>query len=117
MVIIGSDIISNSKFVNHIKKRYPFIKIVYSRNGYFDSDFEKKNVIEKISQLKPEIIIIGMGTKYQDKFAGWCFGQLLELDDFLKCFPYLKSTEKLRQQDAIWKDICKELKWQYIPSI
>jgi N-acetylglucosaminyldiphosphoundecaprenol N-acetyl-beta-D-mannosaminyltransferase len=69
MVIIGSDTISNSKFVNHINKRYPFIKIVYSRNGYFDSDFEKKNVIEKISQLRPEIIIIGMGTKYQDKFA------------------------------------------------
>ena len=45
------------------------------------------------------------------------FCELLELDDFLKCFPYLKSTEKLRQQDAIWKDICKELKLQYIPSI
>lgn len=45
------------------------------------------------------------------------FCELLELKEFLKCFPYLKSNEKLRQQDAIWKNICKELKWEYIPSI
>ena len=45
------------------------------------------------------------------------FCELLELKELLECFPYLKSNEKLRQQDAIWKNICKELKWEYIPSI
>jgi len=45
------------------------------------------------------------------------FCQLLELDDFLKYFPLLKSREKLQQQDKIWKNICIELDWQYIPSI
>ena len=45
------------------------------------------------------------------------FCQLLELDDFLKYFPLLKSREKLQQQDKIWKNICLELDWQYIPSI
>jgi len=45
------------------------------------------------------------------------FCQLLELDNFTKCFPLLKSREKLRAQDKIWKNICKDLKWQYIPSI
>ncbi|AYV82001.1 MAG: late transcription factor VLTF3-like protein [Homavirus sp.] len=45
------------------------------------------------------------------------FCQLLELDDFIKCFPLLKSREKLRQQDKIWQAICRELKWQFIPSI
>lgn len=44
------------------------------------------------------------------------FCELLELDEFIKCFPLLKSREKLRQQDKIWKNICKELKWQYIYS-
>lgn len=44
------------------------------------------------------------------------FCELLELKEFLECFPYLKSTEKLRQQDTIWKNICKELRWEYIPS-
>jgi hypothetical protein len=45
------------------------------------------------------------------------FCQLLELDEFLTFFPLLKSREKLQQQDKIWKKICNDLKWQYIPSI
>ena len=45
------------------------------------------------------------------------FCQLLELDHLLDNFPLLKSREKLQQQDKIWKDMCSELSWQYIPSI
>uniref|UniRef100_A0A6C0C6A4 Viral late gene transcription factor 3 zinc ribbon domain-containing protein n=1 Tax=viral metagenome TaxID=1070528 RepID=A0A6C0C6A4_9ZZZZ len=45
------------------------------------------------------------------------FCELLELDHLLVYFPLLKSREKLQQQDAIWKKICKDLKWQYIPSV
>ena len=45
------------------------------------------------------------------------FVQLLELDEFIPCFVLLKSREKLHQQDVIWKNICKELKWEFIPSI
>jgi hypothetical protein len=42
--------------------------------------------------------------------------QLLELDEFLKCFPLLKSPDKLRQQDIMWKAICKKLRWEYYDS-
>jgi hypothetical protein len=45
------------------------------------------------------------------------FCQLLELDEFVRCFPLLKSREKLRQQDKIWEAMCEELRWEYIPSI
>ena len=45
------------------------------------------------------------------------FCQLLELDELLIHFPLLKSREKLQQQDKIWENICKDLKWQYIPSV
>ena len=45
------------------------------------------------------------------------FSELIELDELLVYFPLLKSREKLQQQDKIWKDICNDLKWQYIPSI
>ena len=44
------------------------------------------------------------------------FCQLLEYDNYLVYFPLLKSREKLQQQDEIWKNICKDLKWEYIPS-
>jgi hypothetical protein len=43
--------------------------------------------------------------------------ELLELDEYAKCFPLLKSREKLRLQDEIWKQICCELKWEFYPSI
>ena len=45
------------------------------------------------------------------------FCELLEYDYLLPHFPLLKSREKLLQQDKIWKLICKDLHWQYIPSI
>lgn len=45
------------------------------------------------------------------------FCQLLELDEFIKCFPLLKSRQKLRIQDLIWKGICSDLKWQFYPSV
>ncbi len=45
------------------------------------------------------------------------FCELLGEDDFLPCFPLLKSKEKLKQQDKIWKNITIELKWEYIPTI
>lgn len=44
------------------------------------------------------------------------FCELLSEDQYLPYFPLLKSKEKLRQQDVIWKNICNELKWQYLPT-
>lgn len=45
------------------------------------------------------------------------FCELLSEDSYLKYFPLLKSKEKLHQQDIIWKKICEELRWEYIPTI
>lgn len=45
------------------------------------------------------------------------FAELMELDDIIESFPLLKSREKLHVQDAIWKAICEELNWRFIPSI
>ena len=45
------------------------------------------------------------------------FCELLEFDHLLEYFPLLKSREKLHQQDVIWEKICKDVQWQYIPSL
>ena len=45
------------------------------------------------------------------------FCQLLELDEFLECFPLLKSSEKLYEMDKIWKKICEDLRWEFIKSV
>lgn len=49
----------------------------------------------------------------------YCFFQLLSLLDqkqYTLLFPLLKSREKIREQDKIWKDICDELNWEYTPA-
>ena len=45
------------------------------------------------------------------------FFQILELKEYLKFFPLLKSREKLYAQDQIWKKICEELNYKVIPSL
>ena len=37
--------------------------------------------------------------------------------EFTRWFPLLKSREKLYVQDKIWKGICTDLHWEFIPSI
>jgi len=43
--------------------------------------------------------------------------ELLEEDDFLQYFPYLKSRDKLQEHDDEWKKICEHNRWQFIPSL
>jgi ribosomal protein S27E len=45
------------------------------------------------------------------------FCELLGEDIYLEHFPLLKSKEKLYQQDVIWKKICHDLKWEFIPTV
>jgi hypothetical protein len=85
--------------------------------------------------IAPEIeeIIRGMFKAIQIPFEKYCpfkrknflsynyvmykFFELLELDEYLKCFQLLKSRTKLHQQDEIWKNICKDLNWECIKSL
>jgi len=42
--------------------------------------------------------------------------RLLGEDEYLPLFPLLKSKDKLHAQDKIWKNICAELQWEYLPT-
>lgn len=43
--------------------------------------------------------------------------ELLGEDKFLPHFHMLKDRIKRMEQDEIWKKICKELNWEFIPSV
>ena len=43
--------------------------------------------------------------------------ELLGEVQYLSHFPMLKDKEKRIEQDAIWKKICQELDWEFIPTI
>jgi hypothetical protein len=42
--------------------------------------------------------------------------ELLEMDEYLPCFPLLKNRDKLYLQDKTWEKICAEMGWQYIST-
>ena len=43
--------------------------------------------------------------------------ELLDERSFLPFFPMLKDPVKRIEQDEIWKKICKELQWEFVPTI
>lgn len=43
--------------------------------------------------------------------------ELLGEDQYLEHFPMLKDREKRIEQDTIWRSICEELDWEFIPTI
>jgi hypothetical protein len=43
--------------------------------------------------------------------------ELLGEDKYLPLFPMLKDREKRIEQDIIWRKICEELDWEFIPTI
>jgi hypothetical protein len=50
----------------------------------------------------------------------YCLFKMCELlgeDQYLPCFPLLKSKEKLYIQDRIWEKICNELCWEFIRTL
>jgi hypothetical protein len=44
------------------------------------------------------------------------FCELLELDHLLECFPLHKDSDKIMENDQIWKKICNYLNWEYLSS-
>lgn len=45
------------------------------------------------------------------------FVQLLGEERYMSKANLLKSRDKLRAQDRIWKCICKDLNWEFVPSV
>lgn len=43
--------------------------------------------------------------------------ELMDKEDLASHFPYLKSTDKLCKLDHIWKKICEEVGFVFIPSL
>jgi hypothetical protein len=43
--------------------------------------------------------------------------EILKQNQYLQYFPMLKDREKRIEQDEIWKNICKELDWKFIPTL
>lgn len=97
------------------------------------------HIISKITKKPPPVLsrekeekIKQMFYEIQEPFLKYCphertnflnyayvlykIMEILKLNEFKTYFPLLKSREKLRAHDEIWKKICADLGWNFYPS-
>ena len=105
-----------NKFYEHI----PFIK-------------DKLGIKPPIMSSELETTLCNLFMDIQSPYARYCpdnrvnflnyyytvykLCELLDQHQFLPYFPMLKDREKRIEQDEIWKNICEELDWEFIPTI
>jgi N-acetylglucosaminyldiphosphoundecaprenol N-acetyl-beta-D-mannosaminyltransferase len=54
--------------VAKLKVKYPELKIVGSRNGYFCNASEELLIVEEISKIKPDMVFIALPTPQKELF-------------------------------------------------
>jgi hypothetical protein len=107
--------------LNHYYEHIPYI--INKLNGIPPPTISRE-LDEKIRIMFKQVQeawLIFKGSKRKN-FLNNCFVlhkifELLEQDEFIHFFPYLKSREKLGEHDDEWKQICNYNQWQFIPSL
>jgi N-acetylglucosaminyldiphosphoundecaprenol N-acetyl-beta-D-mannosaminyltransferase len=92
----------------NIKKKYPNINIVGFHHGYFDDD---QNIINEIKEKKPDIVFLGLGFPYQEKWISKNKSQFSK-GIFMGvggCFNVWAGVDK--RAPRIWREL--NLEWFY----
>ena len=107
-----------------LNKYYEHVPHIINRLNGLPAPIMNRETEEKLRNMFKEIQIpfLKHCPKERKNFLSYSyvlhkFVQLLGYDQYLVNFPLLKSREKLHQQDIIWKEICEDLKWEFIRSI
>jgi hypothetical protein len=107
-----------------LNKFYEHVPHIINRLNGLNAPVMSREVEEKLRYMFREIqpsfqkhCPEGRNNFLSYSYVLYKFCELLELDEYLSCFPLLKNRDKLYVQDKIWELICKELRWQYVRSI
>lgn len=94
-------------------------KITGNKQLVIDSSLECKltQMFEAIQAPFQKYCPINRKNFLSYSYTLYKFFQILKLNEYLIYFPLLKSRDKLFEQENIWKNICKELKWEFIKCI
>ena len=107
-----------------LNKYYEHVPHIINRLNGQNAPIMSREVEEKLRYMFKEIqpsfqahCPEGRNNFLSYSYVLYKFCELLELDEYLPCFPLLKNRDKLYVQDKIWELICTDLSWQYIKSI
>jgi N-acetylglucosaminyldiphosphoundecaprenol N-acetyl-beta-D-mannosaminyltransferase len=69
IALIGARTEENTNAVKVLCNKYNDLSIVYSRNGYFHSEDEWREMCNILKEKEPDIVMLGMGTPEQEAGA------------------------------------------------
>lgn len=105
-------------------KYYEHVPHIINRLNGQNAPIMSREVEEKLrymfKEIQPSFVKhcpSGRNNFLSYSYVLYKFCELLELDEYLPCFPLLKNRDKLYNQDKIWQQICSDLKWEFIRSI
>jgi hypothetical protein len=120
--------------ITNLKTKEILKKLGY--NKYYEHiPFIKDKLGIKPPVMSPELeeILCNLFIELQSPYSKYCpddrvnflnyyytaykLCELLGETHYLQDFPMLKDREKRVEQDQIWKKICEELDWEFIPTI
>jgi N-acetylglucosaminyldiphosphoundecaprenol N-acetyl-beta-D-mannosaminyltransferase len=79
--------------VKNLRDKYGGIRIVYSRDGYFYSEKEKREMCGALKKSNPDIVVLGMGTPEQEECALYLIEQGIACP-IITCGGFLTQTAK-----------------------
>ena len=105
VAFVGATEIEVSKAVANISSLYPELKVCYTRSGYFDEEIDMNTCIKDVISSQAQVLIVGMGSPYQEEFA-LAVKSALKLGDHLRtiitCGGFLTQTSIRKDYYPIW---------------
>ncbi|CAM2781560.1 teichoic acid biosynthesis protein A [Pseudoalteromonas atlantica] len=89
IAIIGATTDENTLAVINLKKQFPNLNVVYQRDGYIN---DPDKTINELNLLKPDVVLVGMGTPYQEHFSIKVKHQLIKSAVIITCGGFLTQT-------------------------
>ena len=106
-----------SKYYEHIPH---IINRLNGQNAPFMSREDEEKLRHMFREIQPSFkkhCPKGRRNFLSYSYVLYKFCELLEMDEYLACFPLLKNRDKLYMQDKTWKLICEDMGWGYIRTV
>jgi hypothetical protein len=106
--------LSYNKYYEHIPH---IINRLNGQNAPFMSREDEEKLRHMFREIQPSFkkhCPKGRRNFLSYSYVLYKFCELLEMDEYLACFPLLKNRDKLYMQDKTWKLICEDMGGGYI---
>lgn len=91
VALVGGSAGEIKKASDVLKRKYPLLNIVYTRNGFFEDKAQRIQAINDLNVHLPDILICGMGTPLQEQFIIQASNQSLSLKYCFTCGGFLSQ--------------------------